>query len=106
MSETLITLLVLGVVTGGVIVYVLNYKPMRKSKVKDLYAEGLDLLITGKRKSAYKNFQDIIQKDSDNIKALEFLKKAYFYNPSKYSFYKNTFKLIPNLQVFKNTLVN
>ena len=69
MSETLITLLVLGIVTGGVTVYVLNYKPMRKSKVKDLYAEGLDLLITGRRKSAYKNFQDIIQKDSDNIKA-------------------------------------
>jgi hypothetical protein len=48
----------------------------------------------------------IYYKNSDNIKALEFLKKAYFYNPSKYSFYKNTFKLIPNLQVFKNTLVN
>ena len=42
---------------------------MRKSKVKDLYAEGLDLLITGRRKSAYKNFKDIIQEDSDNIKA-------------------------------------
>ena len=49
--------------------YVLNFKPRRKSKVKDLYAEGLDLLITGRRKSAYKNFKDIIQKDSDNIKA-------------------------------------
>ena len=61
--------MVLGIVTGGVTIYVLNYKPMRKSKVKDLYAEGLDLLITGRRKSAYKNFQDIIQKDSDNIKA-------------------------------------
>ena len=48
----------------------------------------------------------IYYKNSDNIKALEFLKKAYFYNPSKYSFYKNTFKLIPNLQVFKNTLAN
>ena len=69
MSETLITLLVLGVAAGGVAVYVLNYKPRRKSKVKDLYAEGLDLLITGRRKSAYKNFKEIIQKDSDNIKA-------------------------------------
>ncbi len=69
MSEILITLLVLGVAAGGVAVYVLNFKPRRKSKVKDLYAEGLDLLITGRRKSAYKNFKDIIQKDSDNIKA-------------------------------------
>ena len=69
MSETLITLLVLGIAGGAVAVYVLNFKPRRKSKVKDLYAEGLDLLITGRRKSAYKNFKDIIQKDSDNIKA-------------------------------------
>jgi len=69
MSEILITLLVLGIAAGGVAVYVLNFKPRRKSKVKDLYAEGLDLLITGRRKSAYKNFKDIIQKDSDNIKA-------------------------------------
>ena len=69
MSEILITLLVLGVAAGGVAVYVLSFKPRRKSKVKDLYAEGLDLLITGRRKSAYKNFKDIIQKDSDNIKA-------------------------------------
>ena len=59
MSETLITLLILGIAAGGVTVYVLNYKPLRKSKVKDLYAEGLDLLITGRRKSAYKNFKDI-----------------------------------------------
>ncbi len=63
MSEILITLLILGIAAGGVTVYVLNYKPLRKSKVKDLYAEGLDLLITGRRKSAYKNFKDIIQKD-------------------------------------------
>ena len=69
MSEILITLLVLGVAAGGVAVYVLSFKPLSKSKVKDLYAEGLDLLITGRRKSAYKNFKDIIQKDSDNIKA-------------------------------------
>ena len=69
MNEILITLLVLGIAAGGVALYVLNFKPRRKSKVKDLYAEGLDLLITGRRKSAYKNFKDIIQKDSDNIKA-------------------------------------
>ena len=69
MSEIFITLLVLGIAAGAVAVYVLNFQPRRKSKVKDLYAEGLDLLITGRLKSAYKNFKDIIQKDSDNIKA-------------------------------------
>ena len=60
-------ILVLAVV--GISVFVLNYKPRRKSRVKDIYAEGLDLMITGRRKSAYKNFKDIIQKDSSNIKA-------------------------------------
>ena len=69
MNNILITLLILGVAVAGISVYVLNYKPRRKSKVKDIYAEGLDLMITGRRKSAYKNFKDIIQKDSDNIKA-------------------------------------
>ena len=42
MCEILITLLVLGIAVGGVLVYVLNYKPRKKSKVKDLYAEGAD----------------------------------------------------------------
>ena len=61
--------MILGVAVAGISVYILNYKPRRKSKVKDIYAEGLDLMITGRRKSAYKNFKDIIQKDSNNIKA-------------------------------------
>jgi len=69
MSEILITLLILGATTTGILIYVFNFKPSRKSKVKDLYAEGLDLLIAGKRKAAYQNFKDIIDKDSDNIKA-------------------------------------
>ena len=61
--------MILGVAVAGISIYILNYKPRRKSKVKDIYAEGLDLMITGRRKSAYKNFKDIIQKDSNNIKA-------------------------------------
>jgi len=69
MTETIITLLVLGIASGAVAVYLLKLKPMQNAKVKDLYAEGLDLMITGRRKAAYKNFKDIIQKDSDNIKA-------------------------------------
>ena len=69
MTETFITLLVLGIATGAVAVYLLKLKPMQNAKMKDLYAEGLDLMITGRRKAAYKNFKDIIQKDSDNVKA-------------------------------------
>ena len=65
----LISLLVVAVGIGCLLIYVFNYKPLRKSKVKDLYAEGLDLLITGKRKAAYQNFKDIIDQDSGNIKA-------------------------------------
>ena len=69
MTNILITLLIIALGTGGIIIYIFNYKPHSKAKVKDLYAEGLDLLIAGKRKAAYHNFKDIIDKDSENIKA-------------------------------------
>ena len=69
MTETIITVLVLSIAAGAVAVYLLKLKPMKGAKVKDLYAEGLDLMITGRRKAAYKNFKDIIHQDSDNIKA-------------------------------------
>ena len=67
MIESLITLLILGIAAVIVAVYLLKFKPMQTTKVKDLYAEGLDLMITGRRKAAYKNFKDIIQKDSDSL---------------------------------------
>ena len=44
-------------------------KPNNSSSIKDLYAEGLDMLVMGKRKIAYKNFKSIIEQDSNNIKA-------------------------------------
>ena len=44
-------------------------KPNNSSSMKDLYAEGLDMLVIGKRKSAYKIFKKIIQHDSNNVKA-------------------------------------
>ena len=34
--------------------------------------------------------------------AISHLKKAYFYNPSKYDYFKKMFPLIPKLHVFKN----
>ena len=69
MNEILISLLIVALGAGGILIYLFNYKPLRKAKVKDLYAEGLDLMIAGKRKAAYQNFNAIIDKDSDNIKA-------------------------------------
>ena len=44
-------------------------KPTEKVSIKDLYAEGLDMLVSGKYKGAYKNFKEIVEKDSNNIKA-------------------------------------
>jgi len=43
---------------------------------------------------------------SENKNAILFLKKAYFYNPSKYEYFKEIFSLIPKLQVFKNLHVS
>jgi len=48
-------------------------KPNHSASIKDLYAEGLDMLVMGKRKKAYKNFKLIIEKDSNNIKAYLYL---------------------------------
>ncbi len=44
-------------------------KPNHSDSIKNLYAEGLDMLVVGKRKSAYKIFKSIINQDSSNIKA-------------------------------------
>jgi len=44
-------------------------KPNYTASIKDLYAEGLDMLVVGKRKTAYRIFKKIIQQDSNNIKA-------------------------------------
>ena len=44
-------------------------KPNHNASIKDLYNEGLDMLVIGKRKSAYKIFKTIIQQDSNNVKA-------------------------------------
>ena len=40
----------------------------------------------------------------DNENAISHLKKAYFYNPAKYNYFKKLFPLIPKLHVFKNML--
>ena len=65
MTESVITLLILLVAAGIIAIYLLKFKPMKGSKVKDLYAEGLDMLVSGKRQTAYKNFKEIVDKDSN-----------------------------------------
>ena len=56
----------------GLGIYFLYYRKLRPHKVnniREMYAEGLDMLVSGKRISAYKNFKNIIDEDSNNIKA-------------------------------------
>ena len=69
MSEIILTLLILSVAVGGILFFVFKYRPKTKSNIRDLYSEGLEMLITGHRRGAYQNFRTIIQKDTNNIKA-------------------------------------
>ena len=59
------------VLISGVLAYYLYTKvnPTKKSDIKELYAEGLDMLVSGKKYSAYNNFKEIISKDSNNVMA-------------------------------------
>lgn len=43
--------------------------PHKKNSITEMYAEGLDMLVSGKRIAAYNNFKSIIHKDSNNIKS-------------------------------------
>jgi len=70
MSNIIITLILLIIAAAVVILYVLNYKPRKhRSNIKELYSEGLDMIINGNRRGAYKNFKSIIEKDTSNINA-------------------------------------
>ena len=64
--------LVIIIVSVPLILHYLK-NPNHTSSIRDLYAEGLDMLIMGKRQKAYKNFKLIIEKDSNNIKAYLYL---------------------------------
>ena len=54
---------------AGLIYYYLKIKPLSEEKIRDMYLEGLDLLISGHRKKAYQYFKKIIDQDTDNIKS-------------------------------------
>ena len=53
----------------ALIIYILRIKPSHKAGVKDLYSEGLDMMINGMQRSAYQNFKKIVELDSENVKA-------------------------------------
>lgn len=56
----------------GLLIYFFYYrklKPHKVNNIREMYAEGLDMLVSGKRIAAYKNFKSIINEDSNNIKA-------------------------------------
>jgi len=57
----------------GLFLFFFYKKPSNSNDVKDLYYEALDLMLVGKKKSAYKIFKDIINYDSNNIKAYLYL---------------------------------
>ena len=62
-------ILIAIIIIGGLIYYYLRIKPLSEEKIRDLYLEGLDLLISGHRKKAYQYFKKIIDQDTDNIKS-------------------------------------
>ena len=65
MQPALIVILVVVVVAY----FIVTYKPKHQENLKDLYSEGLDLMVDGYRQGAYENFKKIITKDTDNVKA-------------------------------------
>ena len=64
-------LIICFILIAGLLGYYLYTKinPTKKSDIKELYSEGLDMLVSGKKYSAYNNFKEIISKDSNNVMA-------------------------------------
>ena len=68
MMQYFIVIILLSIL-GLIVYYVFNLNPSKKTNLKSLYSDGLDLLINGNRRAAYNNFKEIVEKDSENIKA-------------------------------------
>ncbi len=58
-----------AIILCGVTYYYIKIKPLSAEKIRDMYLEGLDLLISGHRKKAYQYFKKIIEQDTENIKS-------------------------------------
>ncbi len=69
MSNAILTILILVVLAGGTAYFVFQFKPRKKAQVKDLYSEGLDMMVSGHLRAAYNAFKTIVQKDTENINA-------------------------------------
>ena len=67
--NTIFILFFIFVVSGIAYFLYLKVNPSKSSNIKELYSEGLDMLVSGKRLSAYNNFKEIIEKDSNNVMA-------------------------------------
>ena len=67
--STILSIIIVCVILGIIAIYIFNYSHVRKQNIRDLYTEGLDLLIAGRRKEAYRNFKSIIDKDTNSIGA-------------------------------------
>ena len=66
---TLFWIIALIIVISLSAFYFLNFKSKTKAGLKDLYLEGLDLMMSGHRQRAYRNFKRIIDSDSNNFRA-------------------------------------
>ena len=56
MQPALIVILVVVVAAY----FIVTYKPKHQENLKDLYSEGLDLMVDGYRQGAYENFKKIL----------------------------------------------
>ena len=85
-------LVILFIILIVVVIYLYQYRPTVTTNIKELYAEGLDLLVSGKRQAAYKNFKEIVDKDSNNI--MHNLGKFYYLSATQllyaFKFYANS----------------
>jgi len=61
--------LIIVIVCVIAIYFFTTYKPKKQENLKDLYTEGLDLMVDGYRQGAYENFKKIIASETDNVKA-------------------------------------
>ena len=61
--------LIIVIVCIIAIYFFTTYKPKKQENLKDLYTEGLDLMVDGYRQGAYENFKKIITSETDNVKA-------------------------------------
>ena len=69
MNNSFIIFILLGITIILVFFIYYQYKPNKVFRNKDLYSEGLDMMVSGNLHSAYNCFKDIINFDSNNINA-------------------------------------